>query len=75
MDNGYINFKHRKPIDKTPAEYAPIKITSRKKVNLSDLPIKEDDKKYSWLMIGFAFWFLIVTIFGWFCYGLFEMVK
>lgn len=50
MDNKG-SYKFKKPVDKTPAEYAPMKVTMRKKLELSDLTKKNDNKNY-WLLYG-----------------------
>lgn len=56
MNSGRINFRDRKPIDKTPAEYAPMKVSFKTKVELSDLH-KKDTRKYK--MLG---WVIVVYI-------------
>lgn len=75
-NSGQYNF--RKPIDKTPAEYAPIKVSYKKKVNLSDLPIKEE-KKYSLLLAVLCAYGLVLLLGIWFFYGvaktIWELIK
>lgn len=70
-NKGQYNF--RKPIDKTPAEYAPIKVSYKKKVNLSDLPIKEE-KKYSLLLAVLCAYGLVLVLSVWVIYGVIKTI-
>lgn len=61
MNSGRINFRDRKPIDKTPAEYAPMKVSFKTKVELSDL-IKKENKKNKALGYIIAGWLTVMVL-------------
>lgn len=77
MNSGRINFRDRKPIDKTPADDSDENLidTSYEKNKEAFDELNDKDTVGEYYLLGVLVMVLVIFGFLWGCYSLFEMVS